>query len=160
MAEDYNFHVGTPSVIELELTDEMRNSRLVTMVSCNYGSHSITFGLNHKYENKTIECYNIECGKWKDTLDRIGNVLETNGVDDNDRVILRRFLNQHNQTIVNHFQEQKRIRQSAAQRAREQRMELLKHSPPVELSIKDVLKMHDGNFRVKGMINGLGVVEK
>jgi len=130
------------------------------MVSCSYGSHSITFGLNHKYENKTIECYNIECGKWTDTLDRVGSVLETNGIDDNDRTTFRRFLNQHSKKIANHFQEQRRIRLTAAQKAREQRIDLLKHSPPIELSIKDVLRMHEGNFRVRGMINGLGDVEK
>src|SRR5215467_8348262 len=83
-----DFHIGTPSVIELELTDEMRDAKLVTMVSCNYGSRSITFGLNHRYENKIIECYNIECGKWTNTLDRIVNTLEANGMSGTDCTIV------------------------------------------------------------------------
>ena len=49
---------------------------------------------------------------------------------------------------------------TVAQLARRDRAEHLKNSSPIELSIKDALRMHEGNVRVKGMVNGLGVVEK
>jgi len=160
MAENGNGHHVGPSVIELELTDDIRDAKLVTKARSSFGSKSVILELHHQYENKIIECYPIEPNKWTETLDRFVNVLESEGVEEKDRTALRRWLNKSSEKIVNHFSEQYKARRTAAQKAREERLEWLKNSPPLELSIKDALRMHEGNFRVKGMINGLGVVEK
>jgi DNA replicative helicase MCM subunit Mcm2 (Cdc46/Mcm family)/predicted transcriptional regulator len=74
--------------------------------------------------------------------------------------MLRRSLNLNSQKIVNHFAEQKLARMKAGQRAKMEREEILKNGPPIELPIKDVLRRHEGILRVRGMINGLGVLEK
>lgn len=154
-----NNDVG-PSVIKLDLTDEMRDKQLVTQFDCNYGSKSIILKFNHKYDDKVVELYHINIGKeWTNTLDSCVQTLKERGIDEEDCTIVRRSLNQVSEKIVNHFAEQKIAHMTAGQKAKMERLEK-KNGPPLELSIKDVLRRHEGNFRVRGMINGLGIVEK
>jgi DNA replicative helicase MCM subunit Mcm2 (Cdc46/Mcm family) len=154
-------HIG-PSVIELELTDEIRNKQLVTQFTSSFGSKSVILKLNGKYENKIIEFYPIDIGKgeWTNTLDSFIETLKEREVNEEDRIALRQLLNQNSEKIANHFAEQQLARMTAGQKAKMVRVEKLKNGPPVELSIKDALRKHEGIIRVKGMINGLGVVEK
>lgn len=151
-----------PSVIDLELTDEIRDKQFVTQISCSFGMKSVILKLNGKHENKVIELYPIITGKeeWANTLDSCVGTLKDRGVDDEgDRTALRWCLNQNSEKIANHFAEQQLARMTAGQKAKMERIKS-KNRPPIELSIKDVLRRHEGNFQVKGMINGLGIVEK
>ncbi len=94
-----------PSVIELELTDEMRDKQLVTQFLCNYGSKSVILKFKHKYENKIVELYPINIGKgeWTDTLNSCVETLKERGIDEQDRIIVRRSLNQPRGIILHNF---------------------------------------------------------
>jgi DNA replicative helicase MCM subunit Mcm2 (Cdc46/Mcm family) len=146
-----------PSVIELEI----QNKQLLTQLTCNFGMKSVIIEFNGKYQNKVIEFYPIDTGKekWTNTLNSCMETLKKRGIDEEDRITVRRALNQNAEKIATHFAEQQLARMTDGQKAKMER-ERLKNAPPVELSIKDVLRRHEGNFRVKGMINGLGIVEK
>ena len=105
-----NGHDVGPSVIELELMDEVQNAQLVTKVTASWGSKSVILGLNHKYGNRTIEFYPIEAKKWKDTMDRFEDALKANGVDGSDCIILRHLLDYNSLRIIEHFSEQSSAR--------------------------------------------------
>jgi hypothetical protein len=151
-----------PSVISLELTEEIQYAQLVTKLDCSYGSKSVIIELNHKYDNKKIEYYPIDTGedKWIPTLDTLVKTLKERGVSEEDSIKIRRLLNHNSEKIARHFAEQKLARMTAGQKAKMERAERLRTGTPIELSIKDALRMHEGLVRVKGMINGLGMVEK
>ena len=151
-----------PSVIDLELTDEIQDKQLLSQLIYSFGSKSVILKLNHKYENKVIEVYPIDLGpkKWTDTLETFEKTVKDRGVDEEDRITLRRLINHNSEKIANHYSQQSIARMTDGQKARMERVEILKNGYPKELSIKDALRRHEGNVRVRGMINGLGIVEK
>ena len=98
--------------------------------------------------------------KWTDTLETFEKTVKDRGVDEEDRITLRRLINHNSEKIANHYSQQSIARMTDGQKARMERVEILKNGYPKELSIKDALRRHEGNVRVRGMINGLGIVEK
>jgi DNA replicative helicase MCM subunit Mcm2 (Cdc46/Mcm family) len=156
--QDSNSHVG-PSVIELELTDEIR--QLVTQLTSSFGSKSVIVKLNHKYENKTIEFYPIEPNEWIDTLDSFEEILKERGVDEEDRIALRRLLNHNSKRIMDHYYQQTLEQMNIGQRKKKERMDRIRNTPPREVSVSQALMMDEGNVLIKGMfVGGSAKVEK
>jgi DNA replicative helicase MCM subunit Mcm2 (Cdc46/Mcm family) len=148
------------TVIVLELTDEIKNEQIVTSFFSSFNSKSVIVQLNHRYENKTIESP-VTPEDWKLTNERFGDILKSKGVIEEDRTKLLRLLNYNASGIADHFSQQTLVHMNAARRAKMERIERAKSSPPVEVTISEALRMHEGNVRVKGMIvGGSAKVEK
>jgi DNA replicative helicase MCM subunit Mcm2 (Cdc46/Mcm family) len=149
----YFGNVPDDTVMVLELTEEIKKEDIVTSFLCSFNSKSVIVQLNHKYVNKIIELQVIQ-EDWKLTNERFDNILKNKGVVDEDRIKLRRLLNHNANRITDHFSEQTLAHMHAGRRAKIERKENAKNTPPVEASISEVLRMHEGNVRVKGMISG------
>jgi DNA replicative helicase MCM subunit Mcm2 (Cdc46/Mcm family)/DNA-binding CsgD family transcriptional regulator len=140
-------------VIALQLTEELEVSNIFS----SYPSKSLI--VISKNKNKPINLP-ILLDDWDSTHKGFYNILVKNGITEEHSRKIQTFCSSQHQVIVDHFAQQTLANMNAGQRKKKERIEKLKHSPPIELSIKDALRMHEGNIRVRGMINGLGTVEK
>jgi hypothetical protein len=140
-------------ITNLELSEEIKSGGIVNGFLSSFNSKSVIVQLNHKYVNKIIELQVI-LEDWKLTNERFDNILKNKGVVDEDRIKLLRLLNHNANRITDHFSEQTLAHIHAGRRAKRERKENAKNTIPVEASISEVLRMHEGNVRVKGMISG------
>jgi replicative DNA helicase Mcm len=140
-------------ITNLELTEEIKSAGIVNSFLCSFNSKSVIVQLNHKYVNKIIDLQVI-LEDWKLTNERFDNILKNKRVVDEDRIKLLRLLNHNANRITNHFSEQTLVHMHAGRRAKIERKEKAKATPPVEVIISQALRMHEGNIRVKGMISG------
>jgi DNA replicative helicase MCM subunit Mcm2 (Cdc46/Mcm family) len=148
------------TVTVLDLTDEIKNEQMVTSFLSSFNSKSVILQLNHNYVNKTIELP-VTLEDWKLTNERFDNILKNKGVTEEDRIKLQRLLNFNANKITDHFSQQTLAHMNAGRRAKMERIETAKNTPPVEVSISQALRMHAGNVRVKGMISaGSDKIEK
>lgn len=139
-------------VTALELTEEIKKKQAVDSFLSSFNSKSVILQMNHKYQNKIIESP-IILEDWKLTNETFDDILKGKGVIE-DRVILVRLLNYNANRITDHFSEQTLAHMHAGRRAKMERIEKAKATPHVEVTISQVLRMHEGNVKVKGMISG------
>jgi hypothetical protein len=137
----------------LELTDEIKNDQIVTSILSSFNSRSVIIQLNDKYANRIIEL-DVILKDWKQMNDRFDSILKNDEVMEEDRIKLLRLLNHNANRITDHFTQQTLAHMDAGRRAKKERKEKAKSTPPVEVTISQALRMHEGNIRVKGPISG------
>jgi len=140
-------------ITNLELTEEIKSAGIVTSFLSSFNSKSVIVQLNHKYVNKILDLP-VMLEDWKQTNERFDNILKNKGVVEEHRIKLIRLLNYNANRITDHFSEQTLAHMHAGRRAKIERKEKAKATPPVEVTISQALRMHEGNIRVKGMISG------
>jgi DNA replicative helicase MCM subunit Mcm2 (Cdc46/Mcm family) len=148
------------TVMVLEQTEEIKQKQVVTSFLSSFNSKSVIVQLNHQYQNKIIESPVI-LEDWKLTNERFDDILKGKEVIEEDRVILVRLLNYNANRITDHFSQQTLAHMHAGRRAKMERIEKEKNTPPREVSVAQALMMHEGNVRIKGMfVGGSQKVEK
>ena len=141
------------NITNLEVTDGTKPIEIVSNFMSIFNSKSVVVLLNHKYQNKIIESPVI-LEDWKLTNEGFDSILKSKGVVEEDRIKLARLLHYNAKRITDHFSQQTLSRMDAGRRAKMERIEKAKSSSPVEVTISQALRMHEGNIRVKGMISG------
>lgn len=90
----------------------------------------------------------------------ISGIVETQVLDVK-RVIIAGLLNHNSKPILDHFSQQELAAVTVGQRNKKERIERIKNRPPKEVSLRQALKMHDGNVLIKGMfVGGSPKIEK
>lgn len=148
-----NTNIQDDRTIALELTDEIQKKQIVTTFLYSFSSQSVILQLNREYANKIVEVH-ISIDDWKLTSEDLNSALTNKGVNEADRVKLLRLLNANSNRIVDHFSKLQRRNLHAGRKAKLERKEKAKSTPPIEVSISQALRMHEGNIRVKGIISG------
>jgi DNA replicative helicase MCM subunit Mcm2 (Cdc46/Mcm family)/transcriptional regulator with XRE-family HTH domain len=144
---------GNGAIIQLELSKVTR--RIMPECFYNFRSKSVLARLNGKYQNKWIDSP-IDVDDWAYTYEVWVNNLERSGVAADDLAILVNILNLNDNynRIMDHHRQQTLEQMSIGQRNRKERIERQKKSFPKQVSVKQALKIPEGNVRVKGMFAG------
>ena len=136
------------NIAKLELTDGTAPVEIVNNFMSSFNSKSVIVLLNHKYQNKIIESPVI-LEDWNLTNEGFQSILKSKGVTEEDRIKLLRLLNHNANRIADHFSQQTLAHINAGRRAKMERIERVKSTPPVEVTISQALRMHEGNMKVK-----------
>jgi len=141
-------------VIALEITDEIQKEEHPTVTACytsfSRGSQYVVIQMNSKYQNLIIQS-DIDVEHWKETEDRLANLLKDNGVVQEDRLPIQRMVNRNSPRIIEQFRQQTLEHMHAGQRAKMARKERMK-SAPIKVSVRQASRMYEGNVEVGGMI--------
>jgi hypothetical protein len=153
-------HDFPEDIYSLELTDEIKSAEIVNYFISSFKSKSVILELKQNGWPKLIELPVI-LEDWELTNKSFDSILTDIGIREEDRTKLRRLFNYNANRITDHFTARTLSHLHAGRKARIERTEKAKNTPPTEISISEASRMHEGNITVKGMINGgSGKVEK
>jgi len=157
----------TNTIIELELTEEVRKAEIVTEAFYNFRSNSITFKLSPRYQSALVDSP-VYLEKIKQTIGELHDVLKSYGVIEEDNVKLEDMLtNNLDQNTVDgkkfwqHYSQQKFEQTNAGQRKRKERNDRKKNALPREVSVAQALMIREPgiNVQVTGKLIGGSIVE-
>jgi DNA replicative helicase MCM subunit Mcm2 (Cdc46/Mcm family) len=141
-------------VIELIPTEELQGEQIVTVWFCSFKSKQMTIKFNDRYHNKLIDSIPIDLEDIGKMLDGLRDTLAFNNIANEHINSLENTLILNNPRITEFFARKTEEQITEGQRSKKERIDNLKNTPHVELSLKHALQRKSGNVSVKGMFVG------
>lgn len=139
-------------IATLDLTEEVKTAGLVNYFISSFKSKSVILVLNQNGLTNLVESPVI-VEDWEQTNKNFEDILQSKGVAEDARTRLLRLLNSNANRIADHFIERQKCTMHAGMKAKVERIEKAKNTPPIDVSISQALRMHEGNVRTRGMIS-------